>query len=76
MTNKTLINVCSKQAQIALKGIGIVKFGENKFTKSAEYMKFHIAGSFICNFGATSENFGLRKVNSKGRHLHNLLGKL
>ena len=37
-----------------------VKVGENKVTKITENKKFHIAESFLHNFGAAGENFGLR----------------
>ena len=32
-----------------------------KVIKSAENFKFHVAESFLCNFGGAGENFGLRK---------------
>ena len=32
---------------------------ENKVTKSTENIKFHVAESFLHNFGAAGENFGL-----------------
>ena len=35
---------------------------ENKVTKSAENLKFYVVRSFLCNFGAAGESFGLRKV--------------
>ena len=75
-----------------MRGLGKVKIKENKVTKSAENMKFHVAESFLFNFGAAGEILGLiivkqfkkglkrSKTAIKGhknyRHLHILLEKL